>query len=94
MIIISFRVIIFTVSYINSDQNLEYFSIIVILFVISITLLVLSPNLITLLLGWDGLGLTSYLLVIYYINRKSLAAGILTAITNRIGDALLILAVS
>jgi len=28
--------------------------------------LIISPNVISILLGWDGLGLVSYLLVIYY----------------------------
>lgn len=94
VLLISLRVIIFSTSYIAGDKNLNYFIRIVILFIFSINLLIFSPRLITLILGWDGLGLTSYLLVIYYMNDKSLGAGILTALSNRIGDALLILAAS
>lgn len=94
VMIISFRVMIFRFSYMSGDYKLEYFIIIVIMFVLSINLLIVMPNMLALLLGWDGLGLSSYLLVIYYINEGSLAAGILTALTNRIGDALLILVVS
>lgn len=92
VITISLSVIIFRVRYISGDKDLEYFIYIVILFVISILTLIFIPNLLILLLGWDGLGLTSYLLVIYYQRDKSLAAGIITAITNRVGDSLLILA--
>jgi len=91
VIVISFSVIIFSVSYISGEKNLIYFTWIVILFVTSINLLIYFPRLITLLLGWDGLGITSYLLVIYYANDKALAAGIITALSNRVGDALLIL---
>jgi len=38
------------------------------------------------LLGWDGLGVTSYLLVNYYSSEKRFNARILTALTNRLGD--------
>jgi len=50
-------------------------------------LLVGASTLYSSLIGWDGLGVTSFLLVIYYKNRKSLAGGMVTAITNRVGDA-------
>lgn len=46
------------------------------------------------LLGWDGLGITSFILVVYYQNSKSLAAGLITAITNRIGDVALLLSIA
>lgn len=49
--------------------------------------MVLRANIIRLLLGWDGLGLSSYLLVIFYQNEKSVSAGILTVLRNRVGDA-------
>ena len=43
------------------------------------------------LLGWDGLGLTSFLLVVYYQSSHSLGAGLITVLTNRLGDVGLIL---
>lgn len=64
------------------------------IFVLSIILLIISPNLISILLGWDGLGLVSYCLVIYYQNIKSYNAGMLTALTNRIGDVALLLGIA
>jgi len=55
--------------------------------VISIVLLIFSPRLIRILIGWDGLGLTSYLLVLYYNNSTASSNSMLTAISNRVGDA-------
>jgi len=66
----------------------------VLIFVLSIILLIISPNLISILLGWDGLGLVSYCLVIYFQNIKSFRAGILTALSNRIGDVALLIAIA
>ena len=91
VIFISINVIIFASSYIRDDKFISRFIHIVLLFIASINILIFIPNLITLLLGWDGLGLTSFLLVIYYQNNKSLGAGMVTALTNRIGDALILL---
>jgi len=56
------------------------------LFVGSIVFIIIGSNMIIILLGWDGLGLVSYCLVIYYQNEGSNSAGILTILVNRIGD--------
>jgi NADH-ubiquinone oxidoreductase chain 5 len=64
------------------------------IFVISIIFLIVSPNVISILLGWDGLGLVSYLLVIYYQNIKSYGAGMLTVLSNRIGDVALLIVIA
>lgn len=93
VLFISCNVFLFAVTYIHYEKFLNRFNILVLLFVLSINILIFIPNLIILLLGWDGLGLTRFLLVIYYQNNKSLRGGIITALTNRIGDAILLLAI-
>ena len=94
VLFISANVIKFAQTYISSETFKIRFTIVVLLFVLSINILIFFPHLIILLLGWDGLGLTRFILVIYYQNAKSLAGGILTALTNRIGDAALLLAIA
>lgn len=94
VILISSVVILYRKSYISSDLNLNRFIILVILFVFSIILLIISPNIIRILLGWDGLGLISYCLVIYYQNFKSYNAGILTFLINRVGDVFILMVIS
>ncbi len=86
-------VISFSFSYMQREKYSMRFHCLVFGFISSITLLVISPNLLSLLLGWDGLGLSSYLLVIYFQRNKSFNAGFITAMTNRVGDVLLLLAI-
>ena len=92
--LISGSVIIFRTRYMMNEKFFSRFIILVFFFVMLIYLLILRPNLIRLLLGWDGLGVTSYLLVIFYQRNKSYNAGILTAITNRLGDVGLLVSIS
>lgn len=94
VLIIASLVIFYRKEYISRDENINRFIILVLIFVLSIILLIISPNLIRILLGWDGLGLVSYCLVIYFQNIKSYNAGILTALSNRIGDVALLLAIA
>lgn len=94
VLLISSIVIYYRKEYILGDLNLNRFIIIIFIFVISIIIIIIRPNLVRILVGWDGLGLVSYCLVIYYQNVKSSAAGIITAITNRIGDVMLLISIS
>ena len=94
VLFISANVLRFAITYIAHENFNLRFIILVLLFVLSINLLIFIPNLIVLLIGWDGLGLIRFLLVIFYQNNKSLRAGIITALTNRLGDAILLLAIA
>lgn len=90
--LIARQVYIFSSSYIVAEKHSVRFHLLVLRFVFSMYTLIFVPHLVFVLLGWDGLGITSYLLVIYFNSRKSFNAGLLTALTNRLGDrAILIL---
>ena len=91
---ISAIILLYRAEYIYGDKNLNRFVILIVLFVTSIMIVILSSNLVSILLGWDGLGLVSYALVIYYQNPKSYNAGILTALSNRVGDAALLIGIA
>nr|AQM39948.1 NADH dehydrogenase subunit 5 [Phyllomimus sp. ZJZ-2017] len=90
---ISSLIIYYSEEYMMGDLNMERFICLVLLFVMSMMFLIISPNIISILLGWDGLGLVSYCLVIYYQNFKSYGAGMLTALSNRVGDVALLMTV-
>nr|AQM40064.1 NADH dehydrogenase subunit 5 [Capnogryllacris melanocrania] len=94
VLLISSLVIYYSDEYMLGDVNVNRFIILVLMFVLSMMFLIISPNLISILLGWDGLGLVSYCLVIYYQNVKSYNAGMLTALSNRIGDVALLMAIA
>nr|YP_007475023.1 NADH dehydrogenase subunit 5 [Amblyomma cajennense]AFU55272.1 NADH dehydrogenase subunit 5 [Amblyomma cajennense] len=91
VLIISSMVVMYSNSYMNTDKNKNSFCMIVLLFVFSMILLIMMPNMFTIILGWDGLGLVSYCLVIYYQSINSYNSGMMTIISNRIGDVMIIL---
>nr|ALI86985.1 NADH dehydrogenase subunit 5 [Cryptolestes turcicus] len=93
VLFISSMVIFYSEEYMLGDLTINRFILLVVMFVLSMMLLIISPNLISILLGWDGLGLVSYCLVIYYQNVKSFNAGMLTVLTNRIGDVALLMSI-
>nr|YP_010140020.1 NADH dehydrogenase subunit 5 [Aulacochilus grouvellei]QQK56319.1 NADH dehydrogenase subunit 5 [Aulacochilus grouvellei] len=94
VLFISSMVIYYSEEYMAGDYFLDRFILLVVMFVLSMIMLIISPNIVSILLGWDGLGLVSYCLVIYYQNIKSYNAGMLTALSNRIGDVMLLMSIA
>lgn len=92
VILISRTIIIFRKYYIPNNEQ-KQFIIMLLIFVLSIGILIISNNLFLILLGWDGLGLSSYILVVYYQNSSSSSSGTITILTNRIGDILILLSI-
>nr|YP_009469751.1 NADH dehydrogenase subunit 5 [Sceptuchus simplex]AVE15708.1 NADH dehydrogenase subunit 5 [Sceptuchus simplex] len=94
VMLISSLVILYSEDYMSGDVTLNRFIFLVLMFVLSMMFLIITPNLISILLGWDGLGLVSYCLVIYYQNVKFYNAVMLTALSNRVGDVALLMAIA
>ena len=59
-------------------------------FVFSMGLLVFGGNFFTTMLGWDGLGVTSFFLVVFYQGYRRGGSGLLTVYMNRLGDVFFI----
>nr|YP_011017401.1 NADH dehydrogenase subunit 5 [Amblyomma parvum]WQF69064.1 NADH dehydrogenase subunit 5 [Amblyomma parvum] len=91
VLLISSMVMLYSNSYMKNDKNKFSFCWIVLLFVFSMILLILMPNMFMIVLGWDGLGLVSYCLVIHYQSINSYNSGMMTIISNRVGDVMIVL---
>lgn len=93
VILISSVIFLYRVMYMRGDKFIDRFSILIFLFIISILFIIIRPNVFRILFGWDGLGLVSYCLIIYYQNYISYSSGIVTVLCNRIGDIGLLISI-
>nr|YP_010851767.1 NADH dehydrogenase subunit 5 [Penicillidia dufourii]WGH14995.1 NADH dehydrogenase subunit 5 [Penicillidia dufourii] len=93
VLLISSMVVNYSMDYMMMDKSKDRFLILVLMFVFSMILLIISPNLMSILIGWDGLGFVSYCLVVYFQNIKSYSAGMMTILSNRIGDISLLFSI-
>nr|YP_009501938.1 NADH dehydrogenase subunit 5 [Livia junci]AWU48981.1 NADH dehydrogenase subunit 5 [Livia junci] len=62
-------------------------------FIFFMLVMIYSPSILGVILGWDGLGIVSYCLIIYYQSKDSFNSGFITAASNRLGDTMLILSI-
>nr|AWX90801.1 NADH dehydrogenase subunit 5 [Amphioctopus fangsiao] len=92
--LISSSICIFSVSYMKGDVNVNRFMMVLMLFVLSMNFLIFIPSFVSLFLGWSGGGFVPFCLVIYYQNNKSLSAGMLTVLMNRVGDCFILAGIS
>nr|AJD22701.1 NADH dehydrogenase subunit 5 [Colletes gigas] len=91
VMLISSMVMLYSIEYMKNEIFIKRFIYLVMLFVFSMCLMILSPNIFSIMLGWDGLGLISYCLIIFYQNYNSYNSGFLTILCNRIGDVSLLM---
>ena len=90
VLIIRITVIIFSFSYINGII-VTNFILLYVSFIVRIIWLVLNNNFYWIMFGWDGLGVVSFLLIIFYINHESINNGLFTMFQNRVGDLFFVL---
>ena len=84
--LISGLVFLYSIFYMEGRLKRRRFLYLVFFFVFSIFLLVFSGNFFLVMVGWDGLGLVSFCLVIFYNNKSVLESGLITVFSNRVGD--------
>ncbi len=83
---------IYSIGYMHGDPGYPRFFAAVSLFVFAMTLLVLGDNFLVLFVGWEGVGLCSYLLIGFWFSKPSAAAAARKAfLVTRIGDVGLML---
>ena len=77
----------YAVAYMKNDEGFGKFFAYFNLFLASMLLLVLADNPIILFIGWEGVGVCSYLLIsFYYKTKENVVAGNKAFIVNRVGD--------
>lgn len=95
VLLISFLVHIYSIAYMKDESDFKRFFSYIALFTFSMILLVMSNNLIQLFIGWEGVGLVSYLLIGFFYKKKSaIKANLKAFLINRIGDMFFILGIA
>ena len=92
--IVSFLVHFYSIGYMGTDPHLSRFLSYLSLFTFFMFILVTSDNFIQLFLGWEGVGLCSYLLINFWFTRiEANKAALKALLMNRIGDFGLLLGI-
>jgi NADH-quinone oxidoreductase subunit L len=95
VLLISFVVHVYSISYMSEEKDFKRFFSYIALFTFSMILLVMSNNLIQLFIGWEGVGLVSYLLIGFFYKKESaIKANLKAFLINRIGDMFFILGIA
>ena len=85
--LVSFLVHVYSIGYMSHDTHKQRFMAYLSLFTFFMLVLVTSDNLLQLFAGWEGVGLSSFLLIGFWFKKKSAAnAAIKAFLVNRVGD--------
>ena len=91
---IAFLVHVYSTAYMPHDESYARYFALLCLFVSAMLILVLANNYVLLFIGWEGVGLCSYLLIGFnYQRHAAVRAGMKAFLVNRIGDAILLMGI-
>ena len=84
---VGFLIHLYSVGYMEDEQGYWRYFAYLNLFLFFMTVLVLAGNYLLMFVGWEGVGLASYLLIGFYLDRRSAGdAGKKAFVVNRVGD--------
>ncbi len=84
---------VYSMGYMHGDTRVVRYFAYLNLFIVMMLMLVMADNLLLLFLGWEGVGLCSFLLIGHWYERKEApSAAVKAFVVNRIGDAAMLLA--
>ncbi|UCD86191.1 MAG: NADH-quinone oxidoreductase subunit L [Deltaproteobacteria bacterium] len=84
---VGFLIHVYSIGYMHGDKNYSRYFGYLNLFVFAMLTLVLGDNLLLMFIGWEGVGLCSYLLIgFWFEDKKNAIAGMKAFIVNRVGD--------
>ncbi|MCA9507959.1 MAG: NADH-quinone oxidoreductase subunit L [Myxococcales bacterium] len=91
---VSFFIVLYAIRYMEEDPGVQRFFVCVNMFVAFMLLLVLADNLLLLFLGWEGVGVCSYMLIGFYFREPDAQkAAIKAFLVTRMGDVFLLFAI-
>ncbi len=91
---VGFLIHVYSVGYMAEDEGYTRYFTYLNLFTFAMLILVMGSNLVVMFVGWEGVGLCSYLLIGFWFDKHSAAnAGKKAFIVNRIGDAAFLLGI-